>query len=462
MEEKSVRPFGRRDELAYAIGDFGCNMSFALKSTLIIFWTQFMGMEPVKYAALLLAVQIWDAVNDPLIGAVMDLDRREYRRGKLKAYVFAGSIGLIAGGALCFVPVPNAPDVAKSIIFVAGYIIWDAFYTVANVPYGALLSMISGDAGDRASLSAWRSVGSLAANIAAMALIPVLIYDADNNIVGGRAFAAALAMGLIGFLAFQIMLRNITIRVDGASGDAPRGNILKAAGNFLRSRPAMGATIAAMGMFLGTQGGNAAVTVLFQSYFQNVRISGVIAALSMLPVVFLTPFVRGLVKKFGKKELAVTGAAISAAAGALMLVLPITPDENGVILYAACQLANSVGIGIYTAVSWALMGDAIDYNQWKFGARDEGAAYSLHSFFRKLAQGLGPSLVLAIMAALGYVEENQGVQTARVAENMRYLVAAVYFCAAMIQLVGLGIVYNLDKKKLDEMHAAHGKADVGR
>lgn len=461
MEEKAVRPFGWRDELAYAIGDFGCNMSFALKSTLIIFWTQFMGMEAVKYAALLLAVQIWDAVNDPLIGAVMDLDRRKYRRGKLKAYVFAGSIGLIAGGAMCFVPVPNAPDMAKSIIFVAGYIIWDAFYTVANVPYGALLSMISGDAGDRASLSAWRSVGSLAANMAAMALIPALIYDSDNNIVGGRAFAAALVMGLIGFLAFQIMLCNITIRVEGASGDAPRANILKAAGNFLRSRPTMGATIAAMGMFLGTQGGNAAVTVLFQSYFQNVRISGVIAALSMLPVVFLTPFVRGLVKKFGKKELAVTGAAISAAAGALMLILPITPDENGVILYAACQFANSVGIGIYTAVSWALMGDAIDYNQWKFGARDEGAAYSLHSFFRKLAQGLGPSLVLAIMAALGYVEKNQGVQTARVAENMRYLVAAVYFCAAMIQLVGLGIVYNLDKKKLDEMHAAHGKASVG-
>ena len=101
MEANTVakRPFGMRDNLAYAAGDFGCNMSFALKGTLVIFWTQYMGMDSLLYAALLLIVQVWDAINDPLIGALIDADRRRYKLGKFKAYIFAGSIGLVVAGA---------------------------------------------------------------------------------------------------------------------------------------------------------------------------------------------------------------------------------------------------------------------------------------------------------------------------------------------------------------------------
>lgn len=99
------------------------------------------------------------------------------------------------------------------------------------------------------------------------------------------------------------------------------------------------------------------------------------------------------------------------------------------------------------------MADAIDYNQWRFGVREEGTVYSLHSFFRKLAQGLGPSLVLVIMVALGYVEANQGSQTPDVALNMRYLVAGLYLFSALMQFVSLAIIYNIDKKTLAHMNA---------
>ena len=120
----------------------------------------------------------------------------------------------MVAGALCFIPWPSAPDIAKNILFVAGYIIWDAFYTVANVPYGSLLSLISSDPGDRAALSTWRSIGSLLGNIATMVLIPLLIYDANQNIIGTRVFFVALIMGVIGFAAFQFMIRNTVERVE--------------------------------------------------------------------------------------------------------------------------------------------------------------------------------------------------------------------------------------------------------
>ena len=454
LDEKGYRKFGIRDSIAYAAGDFGCNMSFALKSTMAIFWTQFMGLE-LWYSLLLVIVQVWDAINDPLIGSIVDADKHQYKRNKFLQYIWVGSIGLIVGGALCFVPAPNAALWAKMIIFVAGYVVWDAFYTVANVPYGSLLSLISGDPADRASLSAWRSVGSLIGNMVPMVILPFIIYDSNSDLIGERVFIAALLMGFLGFLCFQFMIKNTVIRenVDVKLEDQPKFNVVKAMVNFVKNRPAVGATLAAVGMFIGMQGAATAVTVMFQSYFKNAQISGVVSMFSMIPIICFTPLARKMVVKFGKKELATFGSIVSLVACASMIVLPITPDGKGLVIYILCQLLNSLGMGIYSTVSWAMMGDAIDYNEWKCGVREEGTVYALHSFFRKLAQGLGPAVALVIMTALGYIGANGADQTIEVARNMRYLVAVLYTVSAALQLIGLGLIYNIDKKTLEKMNA---------
>ena len=459
LDANGKRAFGIRDCLAYAAGDLGCNMSFALKSTMSIFWTQFMGMD-LWYALLLIVVQVWDAINDPLIGSVVDADKHKYKRNKFLTYIWAGSIGLIVGGACCFLPFPNAPTFAKAIIFIAGYVVWDAFYTVANVPYGSLLALISNDVKDRASLSAWRSIGSIFGNMLPMVILPFIIYDNDNNLIGERVFIAALIMGALGFICFQFMIRNTEIRIEQditLNEEKPKFNVFKAFVNFMKNRPAVGATIAAMGMFIGMQGAATAVTVIFQSYFKNVKISGIVQLFAMIPIVCFTPLARKMVARFGKKELATFGSICSIVAALALFI--VTPNNTGLdlILYIVAQLIFSLGLGIYSTVSWAMMGDAIDYNEWKTGNREEGTVYSLHSFFRKLAQGVGPALVLVIMVALGYVGENEGNQIWEVAVRMRYLVAATYLFSALLQFIGLGLVYNLDKKTLNKMNAELGR-----
>ena len=313
LDANGKRKFGMRDCLAYAAGDFGCNMSFALKGTMAIFWTQFMRMDSILYAGLLILVQIWDAINDPLIGSIIDNDkRRKYKRGKFLAYIWLGSLGLLVAGALCFIPwVKDAQPAIKAIVFVSGYILWDAFYTIANVPYGSLLSLISNDPADRASLSACRSVGAMIGNMVPMVLLPVIIYDDNNNIMGNRVFLAALIMGVFGFFAFQFMIRNTVVRVEenvSVSEEPQKFNVLKAMSNFMKNRPAVGATIAAMGMFIGMQAASTAVTVMFQSYFKNVGISGIVTMFAMIPIVAFTPLARKLVVKYGKKELSVLGS----------------------------------------------------------------------------------------------------------------------------------------------------------
>ena len=148
------RPFGMRDKVSYAAGDLGCNMSFALKSTIMfVFWTQFMQLGETLYATLLLVVQIWDAINDPLLGSLFDMDKRDYKRGKFKTYIFVGALGLIFSGIFFFLPVPNAPLYLRCIMFILGYVLWDAFYTIANVPYGSMMSVITIDGSERSQLS---------------------------------------------------------------------------------------------------------------------------------------------------------------------------------------------------------------------------------------------------------------------------------------------------------------------
>ena len=469
-----LRPFGMRDSVAYAAGDLGCNMSFALKGTIMpLFWTQVMGLS-AWYSLLIVILQVWDAINDPLIGSIVDSDRRQYRRNKFLQYIWVGSIGLIVGGACCFLPFPGAPMWAKIIIFMAGYIVWDAFYTVANVPYGSLLSLISKEPADRASLSAWRSIGSIFGNMLPMVILPFLVYNADGSLNGPMVFVAALVMGVLGFICFQFMIKNTTIRVDtevSVNEDQPKFNVFKAMGNFLKNRPAVGATLAAMGMFIGMQGANTAVSVTFQIYFKNPQISGLISMFSMIPIVIFTPMARKMVTKYGKKELSIVGS-VCYVLGALVLLLaplgvvPVAENSTTIDLamYVVAQLIMALGLGIYSTVSWAMMGDAIDYNEWKFGVREEGTVYSLHSFFRKLAQGVGPAVALTIMQGMGYVNnakpDANGVFTEidvtlfdwAFALDVRQLVAILFLVAGVFLFVGLGLVYNLDKKTLAKMN----------
>jgi GPH family glycoside/pentoside/hexuronide:cation symporter len=466
LDAKGYRKFGMRDKVAYAAGDFGCNMSFGLKGTVQTFWLVYMMLETGLLSILLLLVQAWDAINDPIIGSMIDADTRHYKRGKFKTYILIGAIGLIVGGAAVFLPFPGASQVVKAILFVLGYIIWDAAYTMANVPYGSMMSLVTEDAGERAQLSTWRSLGGMVGGMLPGILLPMLIWKDvfDENGVklgqeqmGDRVFWAALLMGGIGFIAFLFMINKITLRVDEYSvktgEEAPKFNVVKAFGNFIKNRPAVGATVAAMGMFLGMQSASTANSIMFATYFKNAQLSGVVMMIGFLPMFLFMPFIKKLVNKFGKKEAATAGTIVSLIGGGIMLVFPTVSIEMALPVYMIGLLLFGLGMGVYTCVSWALMADAIDYSEWKFGKREEGTVYSLHSFFRKLAQGVGPSIVIALLGVLGYVESAGTTgQTAEMAHRACWLVAGLYMFSAVMQFVGIGLIFNLDKKTLAKMN----------
>ena len=510
---KQTRPFGIRDKLAYAAGDLGCNMSFSLKNTVQTFWLVFMMMETGLFSILLLIVQAWDAINDPLIGTLIDSDKRKYKLGKYKTYILIGAIGLLVGGAAVFLPFPNATTIVKAILFILGYVIWDAAYTMANVPYGTMLNLVTEDNEERASLSVFRSIGGMLGNIFPMVILPMLIWQKVtfdpanptwflnkieipegaeaafapdkflNNPVTGEAyqlgdkvlspltgsqievllgdnvFFTALIMGVIGFFCFMFMIKKITIRGNEyaqLNDEGEKVNLVKSFGSFIKNRPAVGCTLAAMGMFMGMQSAGTANTIMFATHFGKASLSGIIMLLSYLPMFIFMPFATKLVKKYGKKEVAAFGSVIGLIGGVILLAFPMCPKNLQIPVYFIGQVFIGMGLGFYNCVSWAMMGDAIDYQEWKFGKREESVVYALHSFFRKLAQGVGPAAVIAIMGTplIGYVSSLGTIgQTAETAKNMCWLVAILYAFSAVCQFVGVAIIYNIDKKTLATMQA---------
>ena len=512
LDANGHRKFGIRDKLAYAAGDAGCNLSFGLKSTVQTFWLVYMMVETGLFSILLLLVQAWDAINDPLIGSLIDSDKRKYRLGKYKTYILIGAIGLLVGGAAVFLPFPNADIVVKAILFVIGYIIWDAAYTMANVPYGTMLNLVTDDAGERAQLSVFRSIGGAIGGMVPGMILPMLIwqkitYDGTTDflnkieipegaesafapenfhknpltgeayeigdkvlspltggqievLLGERVFWAALIMGVLAFVFFIFMIKNITIRgneytvLNQESGE--KVNLFKSFGTFMKNRPAVGCTIAAMGMFLGMQSATTANTIMFATHFGEASLSGLVMMVGFLPMFIFMPFATKLVKKYGKKEVASIGSIAGLVGGAILCIFPLCPKGAQLIIYMIGLVFFGLGMGFYNCVSWAMMGDAIDYSEWKTGKREEGVVYALHSFFRKLAQGVGPAAVIAIMGTplIGYQSALGTIgQSAQTAANLCWLVAGLYLFSAVCQFVGIALIYNIDKKTLAKMTA---------
>ena len=519
LDAKGHRKFGIRDKLAYAAGDAGCNMSFSLKGTVQTFWLVFMMMETGLFSLLLLLVQAWDAINDPLIGTLIDNDKRKYKLGKYKTYILIGACGLLVGGAAVFLPFPNADTVVKAVLFILGYVIWDAAYTMANVPYGTMLNIVTEDDQERASLSVFRSIGGAVGGMLPGVILPMLIWNKitwtedgtaafwdkiaptlagtgltpedfthyPNNTVifgdkaglpyevgdkvyspltgsqleyllGEKVFWAALIMGVLGFIFFIFMIKNITIRgneyavLNQENGEKP--NLIKSFGTFMKNRPAVGCTIAAMGMFLGMQSASTANTIMFATHFGNASLSGLVTMVGFLPMFIFMPFATKLVKKFGKKEVASIGSIAGLVGAGILLCFPICPKNIQLLVYMAGLVFFGLGMGFYNCVSWAMMGDAIDYQEWKTGKREESVVYALHSFFRKLAQGVGPAAVIAIMGTpiIGYVSSKGTIgQSPETASALCWLVAGLYALSAVCQFIGVSLVYNIDKKTLATM-----------
>ena len=454
----TARPFGIRDKIGYALGDFACNLSFTLISTyMMLYYMQYMHVKETDWAWIIIVGKLWDAINDPIIGGLTD--RVKIGKSKYKSWISIGSIGLVIFTTVIFLPVPEASYTVRILLCLLSYMVWSVFYTMVNVPYGSLHSAISDDPNHRATLSTFRSVGAGVSMLIIM-LLPSFVYDSNENLKGEMFVWLALGFSVVAFLSLIGVNKLTTERVNTSQPiEKKKQNYFQVLLAFAKNRPIWALTIASMAQAICFVGANSMNQIVFQSFFRDTSILTVVTIVSYIPMVAVMFILSKLVARFGKRNCVIVSCAISLVGAIGMLVFPFKYTQAGasvdvvsIIVWTILLMIANIGNGLFGVIVWAMVVDCIDYQNIKTGQRDEGSIYSLYSFFRKLAQGIGSSLVAMVLAWLGYKKELGGSQPYEVAADIKTGYVLFLLIGLAVMLISVLAIYNINKSDERKIH----------
>lgn len=450
------KPFGLRDKIGYALGDFSCTVSFSFTTSYaMLFFVTCMGIRPEHFAAIIMAVKIWDALTTPVVGSLCDM-RTPGKTGKFKPWIKWGSIPLLISSVAMFVYVPGAPYAAKILLLTGLYMIWSVAFASVNVPYGSMNSLITQDPVERAELSTFRSIGAMAADAPVMVLVPLLIYDSSDNPKGASFFTVILVMGLIGFAAIQLLGVLVTERVPTKAAARQSYNYLKTLKDFFKNRSMLGLTISSMSYlaFIGTT--LWAMQYLFMCYFRNAKLLSLGMIIGGFPVLFALLASKPLVKKFGKKISVTYPFILGIAAAGIMTFVRIKNPYVWLALLGLVMLSS----GMHMILTWAMAADCIDYQQQKTGRSEEGSIFATFSLFRKLSQGIGSAAVALALKWAGYAAEKGAGQLPGVAERIRFATGLIPLTGCLICFLSMALLYNIKESQLTEYVNEHKPAQT--
>lgn len=448
MENKEVRPFGMRDKIGYGLGDFGCNMSFAfINNYLMVFYVTCMGIKAKHFAVIILLAKIFDAINDPIIGGICDASKPG-KDGKFKPWIKWASLPLLVSSILMFIYAPNAPYALKIAMCLGLYCVWSVAYTSVNVPYGSMQSVITTQSDERSSLSTWRSVGAMFAQIPVMILLPKLVYDPNTSNPRGNVFIYIVGvMGLIGFVSFILLRKLTTERVEPTVNNEQKFNYFKTLASFFKNKPMMGVTISSVAYLALMMTVTNSMQYVFMCYFKNTKIIPIATIIAGLPIGLGIVITKPLLKKFTKKQLCTYPFAISAVAAGIATFVKF---DNPYVWIAFIGV-SMFGTCFYLTLMWALVADCIDYQEEKTGRREEGSIYATYSLFRKIAQGVGASIIALSLDLTGYSEKLDALSQAEgVPEKIYTMTGALPLIGALICLFSMHFLYNIKDKKSEE------------
>lgn len=451
--------FSWKDKVGYALGDFGCNLSFVLVSSFfMVYYVTVIGIEPAHFGVLILLTKIWDGINDPLVGSIVDKVKPKNNE-KFKPFIFWGSILLVIASIVMFVPIETAAYPVKLVVCALSYVTWDMCYTIVNVPYGAMSSVMTTDDLERTELSKYRALGGLLGNVPAGAILPLILYNAQTgDPIGGRFIWTAIILGIFAWVCLRGTIKWCTERIIQVPEEQvkkeDRPHYMVTFINSLKSRPMIGLILASCALLMFLQSNNTTNQYVYMLYYQETNLISVNMLLSYVPQILMILFLTKLVKKFGKKWL----SSMPFLGSILICVfLILTPVENAYVWIVA-QFLLGLCQGAFVMLVWALISDCIDYMEAKTGKREEGSVYSTITLFRKISSGFGASLIAFALQLTGYDQTlNAAQQAANVGMNVKNFAAGFVLIGALIIFVAMHFIYNLDDKKMKEVSQKLGR-----
>ena len=479
----AVRPFGWRDKLGYAMGDMGCGFTFQLISTYMqLFYLQCIGIESKHYGWIILASKAFDAVNDVVIGNLVDT-KRIGKKSKYMPWIIYGAIGLVAFTIMLFFPVQGFSYGMKVAWCFIAYCLWSIAYTMVNVPYGSLLSVITDKPNERQALSTFRSIGAALPALILMVILPNIVYkegtavatnsaaeavskaaatatDVVEEILDGNALFIASAVfsvaALITLCATTKLVKERVVHDDIRKGESSSGAkaFFGAFKSFFTNRAMIGATIASVSsvaLFNSTMSLN---NMVFQYFFNDTSKITISMVGSYLPMVVVMGLIGKITAKYGKKTVVTVATFISTVAGLVIMLLPLPQNMTGIIIYIVALMFLNTGNCTFQVTVWAIVADCIETSYRKTKKSEEGSLYALYSFFRKLSQGIGQAVVSFGLAAIGFVEGENAVQPESFGKDVKGLYFILLFVGSLVTFLSLKFIYNIGKKEEKELQVS--------
>lgn len=443
---KTKTPSGlsMKHKIGYACGDLGGCMTFALMGSIVTrYYTNVLQVNTVVLATMLLVWNVWDAVNDPLMGALMDkvFAKHHGQGGKFRPWLLRAA-PCVAITFIIFFTVPTYfKGVTMLVVLFFCKILYEGFYTMFNIPMGSMLSAMADTDGERAALSSARGFGSMIGNIIPMIIMPQLLAKFGDT---SKAFGiGATLCAIVGFVFCMLHYawteeRHVSVAPSESNDSVKLTDILNV---FRVNRPFLalcihGICICTMQYVSSTLG-----TYMYGDVLGNIGMMSMASAVSMplgILALIITP---KIADKVGLERMIriclLTASAIYFVLFGALMVASVPAIAYMLISSIAMGLAS---VSIY--MQWGLVGEAIDYNEMITGKRTEGSIYGTFNLTRRIGQTVGNSAAVLALGWIGY-QAGAATQTAGTLTGIKALVVLIPAIFILGSWIAFRFVWNI-------------------
>ena len=426
-----------REKLSFAMANFGnIPVMTLINGYLLIFYTNICGLSPAACATLFLIARFLDAINDPLVGFMIDhLPTR--KMGHFRPTLILGTILCSANFLLLWFG-PMLSTSGKLAIAYVSYILLGVLFPVMDISLNSLLPVMTEDMKERNSLSSIKGlayvIGALVIGVAA----PLILGDTSNK---QGYINLVLIMTAVIFFFSIIGTMGVKERV---KPQMENSYSVKELFKILSQKPVYITFLAVLLYSIGSNIVNAANTYFYTYIFEDLTLASIITLITCVTVFPATMVIGNLIGRFGKKKMYAIGLALAGLAPIIRLL-----DVRSIPLLIVSVLIAGIGAGFAAPLNYGIQADNTDYIEVSMGIRAEGAVASLSSFVSKCAMGIGGAIPGYLLQLAGF-DSKAAVQNDNV---INVIVLCVLILPAIVNVVAIVIFskgYHITKEKLNE------------
>jgi sugar (glycoside-pentoside-hexuronide) transporter len=434
------------ERVSYGFYFVGQNIFYLLVSMFLITFFTDVGIPAITVAALALVVKIWDAVNDPLFGGIVD--KVKFKKGKFLPWLRISLIFIPLTTILIFAIPPGLSLVLKIVWAAAAYILWDTAYTICDVPVFGLVTTMTDRLPERTTLM---SIGRICAGFGS--LLVIVIVPTVRTAIGGW-LPTVIVLSIVGLITMIPLCFKARERVESRQQEADVS--IKDMLSFLFKNKYM---LIYYGYFLiiGALGISGVLNMYFARYnLGNEGLLSIVALITAIPGLLLGFFVPAICKRIDKFTLFFWSSVAT-------LVLSVAAYFVGYhSLTAVLVMIFIKGIpGGFTAVMMFMFTpDCVEYGMYKTGISASGMAFSFQTFSAKVTAAISTAVGAAALSFIGFIEGEGAIQLAGFEDKLFFIYTLI---PALGVLIGLPLLWRYKLRDKDvQVMAQYNAGKISR